>query len=186
MATALYRISSGEVLKISLVDQPFDDADSTYFGVLTDPTLTDGSAYVDSNGDLRVLTFSKIANVGGNEIHNATQGEIDGFAAFEASDESEMDAERAQALADVDPIFRKIFKALMLRIIDEVFVNTNTKVNTFIDQWETFKADVAVASNLADVKASVAGMSAVASDLKETVTLQAAVNALKGDILGSN
>lgn len=186
MTTALYRKSSNEVLKISLVDQPFTDADATYFGVLTNPTLTDGSAYVDGNGDLRVLGFAKIANVGSNEIHNAIQSEIDGFAALESTDESAMDAERAQALADIDPVFRKIFKALLLRIIDEVFVNTNTKVNTFIDQWEQFKIDVAAAGNLNDVKTSVSGMAGIVSNLKETVTLQTAVDALKGDILGSN
>lgn len=154
MTTALYRISSNEVLKISLKGQNFSDRDSAVWGVLTDPVLPDGSEVRDTSGPdpgpLRVLGFAKIAIVGSNTVQNATQPEIDTFALGEVDDDNQLDADQAAVLLDGHPQFRKILKAMIKGILQE-----DDRVR---GQWETFKTSVVAAGNLSDIKTAVAAL----------------------------
>lgn len=173
MITALYRIASGEVVKISLTGQPFADRNQTYWGVLTDPTLPDGNQCREvlqdgTLGPLRTLGFAKIRV--GTTVRNATQGEIDTFAALETADENSQDATEVIAWFDTHPRFRKAFKAMVKRVIAEN--------NLQATQWNTFRAQVALASNLADLKTRVANNT---TDMP-TRTLQQALTALAGDV----
>jgi len=115
--TALYRISSGEVIKISLRGQSFDTRDPTIWGVLTDPTLPDGDSVRETRpdgtlGPLRQLGFAKLAITGSNTCRNATRPEIDAFEPSELDDENTQDAAQAIDLFQAHPKFRKILIAL--------------------------------------------------------------------------
>lgn len=146
MTTALYRISSGECIKISLSDQQWDDRDTTFWGVLTDPPFPDGTMTRPLEGDLRVLGYSKINDAG--TVRNAIQAEIDTFAAAQEDDENQQDATGAQALFLVHPRNRKQMTAFADIIKDEMNI---------LRGWLTqFKADVAAATNLGDLQTSVA------------------------------
>ena len=173
--TALYRIRSGEVVKISLKGQPFSDRDQTYWGVLTDPTCPDGTAVRETLangtlGPLRVLGWAKHYPGTGATISNATQAQIDSYAAAETADENAQDAERVAQLFQNHPQWRKAFKALLKRIL---FLREQEAT-----QWNTYRAQVAAASSLADLKTRVASNTA---DLP-TYTLAQAVTALLTDI----
>ena len=183
MITALYRISSNEVVKVSIKGQPFIDRDTTYWGVLTDPPRPDGDVVRESLpdgtlGPLRVLGFAKINDAG--TVRNATQPEIDTWQALEDEDENLQDADDASSFIDTHPRYRKVFKALLKRIIAENNT-TNAKANEVIVQWEQFKADVSTAGNLNAIKASVDAMNAVVADLPQR-TLSQAITALKNDV----
>jgi hypothetical protein len=120
--TVLYRLSSGEVLKISTRGQPFSDADATKFGVLTDPNLPDGTETRDTSGeDLgppRQLGFAKVWDT--VDVRNATQGEIDGFQAAEDDDDADLDVLDAVQLLDAHPLFRRLLFAFGKTITDEI------------------------------------------------------------------
>ncbi len=120
--TALFRIQGGEVLKVSLKGQPFDDRDQTYWGVLTDPPRPDGDQVRDLSGEdpgpLRVLGFAKVNDAG--TVRNATQPEIDAFVVAEDEDEKDLDAADATSLLNTHLQFRKAFKALALVMLDEI------------------------------------------------------------------
>lgn len=121
--TALFRIRSGEVLKISLKGQPFSDRNTIRFGVQTDPARPDGDNVRDLSGadpgPLRVLGFAKIWD--STNVRNATQVEIDTFSPDEVEDENEDDAEEAETLIDQgNPVTRKILKAVALVTMDEI------------------------------------------------------------------
>lgn len=123
MITALYRISSNEVVKISLQGQPFADRDTTYWGVLNDPPLSDGNVVRESLpdgtlGPLGVIGFAKINDNG--TVRNATQGEINGWQAFEDEDENLQDAEDAQFMLTDHPRFRKAFAAMYKETLEEI------------------------------------------------------------------
>ena len=125
MATVLYRKNGDEVLKISLRDQPFTEADTTYFGVLTNPSFPDGTdtreRLPDGNlGPARQLGFAKIAIPGTNTVRNATQAEIDAWAAAEQEDEDLQDAADADSLFMTHPQFRKVLKALVKLLVAEI------------------------------------------------------------------
>lgn len=184
MATALYRQRSGEVLKISLTNQPFNQVDATYFGVLHEVGTPDGAEYVDAEGNYRMVGKAKIADVPQNRVVNATQQQIDGFAAAEETDERLMDAARASSLAEIDPVFARVFKGFLRIIIAEVFQDTNAKVNTLITQWNQHKADIASATTLAALKTSTAALPTVQPNLRTSVTLAQAIAALKNNIAG--
>lgn len=117
--TALYRISSKEVIKISLTGQAFADRNPTYWGVLTDPELPDGHQTREVIGGvlgpLRALGFAKIAIVGSNTARNATAEEIAGWAVAEDDDTKRQDADRAQQLLD-HPQFGKLFAAILKEV----------------------------------------------------------------------
>ncbi len=156
MTTALYRESSNEVLKVSAKDQSFSDRDAAVFGVLTDPTTPDGvdvREQTDDLGPLRQLGFAKIAEPGGNNVRNATQPEIDGFAASEIDDDNQLDADQALVLFEDHPQFRKKEKARTDIIMREINLLRQRNVQ--------LQNDIAAAANnanafVSDLKASVA------------------------------
>lgn len=120
MTTARYRLSSFEVTKISIKDQSFSEDDKAIWGVLTDPTFPDGTDVRDTSGDiagpLRVLGFAKHAEplVGPNgNVRNATQAEIDTYAAAELDDRNQQFVNRARDLLANDPTWRRLFTALL-------------------------------------------------------------------------
>ncbi len=86
------------------------------------------------------------------------------------TDEALQDASSAGTLIDIHPRWRKVFKALLKRIIAENNANAA--------QWNAFRAEVAGSTSLASLKAGVA---ANTSDLP-TRTLAQAVSALLGDL----
>jgi hypothetical protein len=117
MATALYRISSNEVIEISLADNQFHEELDNFKAVITDPTLSDGSEFRDPNGDYRVLGYAKFNDSG--TVRNATQEEIDTFAASQADDRNQRDATRAKEYFQDHPQFRRIMTAFASILVDE-------------------------------------------------------------------
>jgi len=155
MTTSRYRLASFEVDKNSNKDQSFSDRDVTIFGVLTDPTFPDGTDVRDQStdepGPFGVLGFAKHAEPGvgpNGNVRNSTQAEIDTYAAARVDDENQQDAERAADLGDVHKQFRKIFKALLKNNVRENNLNAA--------QWNAFRAEVAAATSLGDLKTRVA------------------------------
>jgi len=139
--TVLYRLSSGEVLKISPTGQLFSARNTAVFEVLTDPPLPDGTELrpelPDGDlGDLRVLGKAKIADAG--TVRNATQVEIDTFAAAELDDEAQLDAQEAGDLLKTHPRWRK-FAMLMFKAMNRIRTDaglpawTKGQIVTFID-----------------------------------------------------
>jgi len=125
MATALYRLSSNEVLKVSTQDQSFSDADVLFFGVAISPATPDGTLTRENLpdgtlGPLRQLGFAKHYVSGTNTVRNATQLEIDTYAAAELDDDNQQDAIRAKDLLDTHPQFRKILVAMADILKDEI------------------------------------------------------------------
>lgn len=173
--TALYRVSSLEVVKISVVGQLFADRDQARWGVLTDPALPDGRDTREVNGDgtlgpLRALGFSKVAVLGSNTVRNATGPEIATFAPAQAADEAAQDVAEAGRMLTAHPRFRRLLKAMLKRIIAEN--------NAQAAQWNAFRAQVSAASSLSDLKTRVANNT---TDIP-TRTLAQAVTALQGDL----
>lgn len=150
MTTALYRINGGEVIKISGTDQTWPDRNTTYWGVLTDPSLPDGDQTRDIDGPLRELGFAKFADVGGNTVRNAIQAEIDAFAPAQSDDEDLQDAAGASALFLTHPRNRKLMTAFADIIKDEMNI---------VRGWTlSYKAEVAAATSLGDLQTRVAGL----------------------------
>ena len=100
----VYRISSGEVNFIGTIPAaaPGMPYDPDYFAELTDTPLTDGSTYKP----IRVLGSAKINDNG--TIRNATQEEIDTFAAFQLDDNNLKEADKALAYLNDDPKFVRL------------------------------------------------------------------------------
>ena len=150
MTTALYRISSGEVVKISLSDQQWDERNTTYWGILTTAAYPDGTQVRHIDRELRELGFAKFADVGGNTVRNAVQGEIDTYAPAQADDENQQDADGAVGLFITHPRNRKLMTAYSDILKDEF---------NLVRGWITdFKVEVAAAANLGDLKTRIAGM----------------------------
>lgn len=171
--TALYRKNGGECIKISTIGQPFADRNTDYWGILTDPLTPDGTeASENNNAVLRVFGYSKIALPGTNTVRNATQGEIDTFAGKEGEDKALMDKGRAVQLFETHPQFRK----LMIAFADVIKNEINLVRGWTVD----FKAEVAAASNLGDLKTRVAVMATLddrtLSQLKTTITNRVSEN----------
>jgi len=151
MTTALYRINGGEVLKISTTDQTFAERDTDYWAVLTDPTLPDGTEVREGNtGPLRVLGYSKFADVGGNEVRNATQPEIDTFAPAETEDENLMDQGGARGIFAQHPRWRKLLTA----IVDVNILEFNIQRDWNMQMQQA----IADAQNLSQLKTLVAAL----------------------------
>jgi len=147
--TCLYRISSGEVTKIATSGQLFADRDTDYWGVLSDPSFPDGLECRDEDYNLRVLGFSKI-QVSGTTVRNAIQAEIDTFEPAEAADEDLQDAKGARDIFLVHPRNRKKETAFADIIKDEINILRGWTVD--------FKAVVAAANNLNDMKTGIAAL----------------------------
>lgn len=184
--TVLYRISSGEVLKISTKGQVFNEINSNIFSYLTDPSFPDGTdnrEIIDGEfGPARQLGFQKIAIPGSNLVRNATQLEIDGFEAFKVEDEKIQDQIGAVAFLETHPRFRKIFVGILKLIVDQLLEKSNVKQNEMITQWNQFKSGIESATSLADIKSGVAGLPAITSNLPETATLSQIRDQLKSMI----
>ncbi len=159
MTTALYRLSSNEVLKVSPKDQPFSDRDAAVYGVLIDPTTPDGldvrDRASDPIGDIRVLGFAKIANPGGNDVHNATQVEIDGFAAPEDDDNNKLDAGQALAIFKDHPQFRKMMTAFADILKDEINILRRRNVQFQDDVVASLGGGGSAASKISALEALV-------------------------------
>jgi len=172
--TVLYRISSNEVIKISTRGQLFDDRDTTFWGVLTDPSLPDGNQVRDNTGELpgplRVLGLAKFAVVGTNTVRNATQTEIDGFAAPETDDDNQQDASRAADLGDIHPQFRKMFKS-----VSKAAVREN---NIMANRYNELRAQMLAATSLGDLQTRITNNTQDAP----TRTNQQAFDALRTDV----
>jgi len=141
---ALYRISSGEVLQIGggmSIAGPYRD-------ILVDPTFTDGTELVDSSGVKRVLGYSKIWD--GSAIRNATQGEIDTFAAFREDDWNKQTAAETTDYFQNDPKFRRAMIAIIKGIIKE---DNEGRLWT-----RSFMAAVAASTSLANFQSRVAAL----------------------------
>lgn len=147
MATTVkYRLSSGEVIKVDLLGQTFDGRDVVYFGKLTDPPFPDGTDIradtVDVIGPLRVLGLSKIWD--GTDVRNATQAEIDGFAAPQIDDDNKQDRDEAANLGDIHPLWRKLIKAIVKGVIREN--------NIMAGRYNALRAEMLAATNLNDLQ----------------------------------
>lgn len=116
--TVLYRINGGEVGKISVKGQLFADRNTTYWGVLIDPSFLDGTDVRDSSENLRVLGFAKIWD--GTNVRNATQAEIDSFIVAEDNDDKLQDKDGAIELFQTHPRFRKMMIAFADVLKDEI------------------------------------------------------------------
>lgn len=155
MTTAIYRKNSGEVIKISLKDQLFTEADPQFWGILTDSgsniNLPDGNKVRDDSGDflgpLRVAGFAKIAISESNTIQNATQDEIDGFPNFQTDDENQQSANVAADLGDTHPQFRKVFKSILKGIVRENNIQAN--------KYNELRAEILAAANFNDLKTRI-------------------------------
>jgi len=185
--TVLYRISSGEVLKISTKGQIFDRVNNDLFGYMIDPSFPDGTdnrEMLQSSvmGPLRELGYQKIAIPGSDLVRNATQGEIDGFEAFKIDDDNLQDEVGAKQFLITHPRFRKIFVGILKLLVDQLLEKSNVKQNEMITQWNSFKSGLAGASNIAQIKAGVAALPTIDPDLAETATLQQIRNQLESMI----
>lgn len=125
MATAIYRKSSNEVHKISLMDQVWPEIDTNYWAIAADVNLPDGSDVREvlptgRLGNFRVLGYAKIYEPGTNTVRNATQTEIDGFEPLETEDENIQDADSAKELLSNHPRFRKLLVAFADILVDEI------------------------------------------------------------------
>lgn len=189
MTTALYRLGSMEVTKISLTDQTFSSLDPAEWGVLTNPTTPDGTSVRDESGriagPLRVEGLAKIAEpaVGPNgNVRNATQAEIDTFAAAEKADEDKQDADRAGVLLETHSQFRKLF----LAFADIVRTEVNTlREGTFGGLTGATTTAQVIAPSATAVLADMAGSTAlptagaiVSDNTAGVVTLQHAADYL--------
>jgi len=101
-----YRLSSGEVEDIE--SEPLVK-NSLIFGEAVDPSFPDGMNFNSPDGDADVLGYAKIYDNG--VVRNATQGEIDGFAAARLDDKNKIQAEEAKLIFQNDPQLRRILKA---------------------------------------------------------------------------
>ena len=172
MATVLYRKNGGEVIKISLTDQPFTEANTNWWGVETDPAFPDGTDLRDLEGNLRVLGYAKFMDLSGSPTcRNATQGEIDNFPVAQAEDEDEQDATAAGVFLNLHPRWRKVYKAIAKVLIHRVLEDGNAKTNEMVTQWESFKASVIAAGNLNDIKTAVGALDTMTANLPPTATL---------------
>lgn len=116
--TVLYRINGKEVIKISSKGQTFADRNGTYWGVLTDPPLPDGTEFKNDDRELKILGFAKIWD--GTNVRNATQAEIDNFVVAESDDDKLQDKDEAINLFKTHPRFRKMMIAFADIIKDEI------------------------------------------------------------------
>jgi len=146
-ATALYRISSGEVTVISITDNDFSDRmyDAQY-SVLSGGTYPDGYDCAGTGYELRVLGTAKI--VDSTTVRNATQVEIDTFAGHAADDKNQREEDAAKSYFQNDPKFRRAVIAIIKGIIKE---------DNELRNWtRDFKDLVAASTSLANFKSRVA------------------------------
>jgi hypothetical protein len=118
--TVLYRISSNEVVDISVIHKTDFSVDLSYYGVLVDPPLTDGAQWLSPAPDYQngVLGYAKINDNG--VIRNATQAEIDTFQPAELDDRNQNEADQAIDYFQNHKQFRRIMTAFAAILVDEI------------------------------------------------------------------
>jgi len=108
MATFLHRINGGEVLGVSTDPNAYAGLGNPLLAVKQSPPIPDGTDLVPA----------KIWD--GISIRDATAPEIANFVTATATDTNIEIKQTAQDLVDVEIIWRKTLKALVLTLIEEV------------------------------------------------------------------
>lgn len=139
--TVLYRLSSGEVGKISPKGQSFSEANSLFWGVLVNPTFTDDM----QERPFRQLGAAKTAIPGTNTVRNATSAEITNFPIFDDDDNKQEHADGVTRRLANDREFR-IFARALVRLLVQEFNRSRTVdgVNslTIAQAWNALKNEV--------------------------------------------
>jgi hypothetical protein len=115
----LYRINGGEVLGVSTSANAYQGVDSTYFATATDPAAPDG---VD-------LSTPKIWD--GTKIRNATQAEVSNFPTARTADQNLIDRGKAIEWLQSNPVQRKILRALVSVLVDEINILRTQPTTSF-------------------------------------------------------
>jgi len=145
----IYRISSNEVDFIGTIPtgSPGRPYDPNNFAELTDPPLTDGSTFKPK----RVLGYAKINDSG--TIRNATQEEIDTFAAAEIDDNNQIEADTAKVYFQNNPQFRRIMTAHTDILIE-------FEINKYRKWFRDFEEQMSLATSLANLQTRMAALCA--------------------------
>jgi hypothetical protein len=192
MATALGRINGGEIIKYSEINQPFADADSTFYFVMTDPLVPDGTLLREllpvspgsaRYGPPRQLGYAKIGILATNTIRNATQAEIDLFDDAEGLDEQAQDAAQAREQMVRHPLLARSMAALIRRLVATIN-EQNIKINTLVAQWEAYKIDMGNAAgvNAAQLRSRGATRPVISANLPDSLTPANVAQAIRNDI----
>lgn len=146
MAFYLYRVNGGEVLGMSVNGYPSIPSD---LAQVENPTAPDGAT----------LAPKKIFS--GGALRNATAEEIAGFPALEAADEMAKTKTTVKLFLDDGDRRNLLSRAIAELIVDELNI---------IRGWTvSFKAEVAAATTLADLKTRVATLSSLSDRTKAQV-----------------
>ena len=122
--TALCHKITGEVLKISSKGQMFPIRDKEIFEVIESPNLRHGMEVNPPDIDVtrpfnnRVLGFAK--RYSGKEIRNASESEITSWYEQDDKDARKQDKKAAQARLEANPVNRKVNKAFVKLILNEI------------------------------------------------------------------
>jgi hypothetical protein len=205
MATALYRKNGGEGIKYSLINQSFAEADPTYYGVLTNPTIPNGTQIREPlvivpgqprYGPRRQLGWAKIAIPATNTWRNATQLEIDFFDDAEGIDEQAIDAAQAREQVIKHPFVARVLWSL-LRMIVASTNQQNTRINLMavktnllLTQWASMKTIMNSGVSVATMRTQIGALPAIAADIPETLpasrTAAAVGQDIRNDILNAD
>lgn len=121
MTTVLYRISSGEVIGISPKNKLWEEVNQNQFAVLTDPDFLDGTQnHNPEDPKRREPGFQKIAVPEHHEVRNATETEIMTFVHAEEVDVDIMDKIFARVFMNDHPRFKKLMKATVQVLVEEI------------------------------------------------------------------
>ncbi len=143
MNTVLYRINQTEVIGISLKGKLYPDVNPMQFAVLVNPDFPDGTDNFDISNSVpqkRELGFQKIADPENNLVRNATQAEIDLMIQAEVADIDIMDRLFAQVFMNDHPRFKKLMKATVKVLVDEInAVRREVRLEPDLDDYEVRK-----------------------------------------------
>jgi len=190
MATALYRKNGGEGIKWSAINQPFSEADSNFFGVLTDPLTPDGTDTREPlplvpgqarYGPRRQLGWAKIAIPATNTWRNATQAEIDLFDDAEGQDEQALDAVDARRGFERHPMLARVMWSLIRMLVNNSN-QQNARINLITSQWASMKTIMASGATVAQMRTQIAALPAIAANLPDTRTAISVAQAIRDDI----
>ena len=140
MLTALYRISSGEVIGISSREGQFDTINKLQFTIIEDPVFKNGTDNFNKENPIpREFGYQKIVDREAHAVRNATQEEIDGFYEAETIDVDVMDAVFAKVFMNDHPRFKKLMKATVKVLVDEINVIRQDLELSILDDYEVRK-----------------------------------------------
>lgn len=136
--TVLYRIRGGEVIKISPKGQAFPNINPLLFAVLTDPDFPDGMENTDADNPMpRVEGYQKIADPENNIVRTAEHMEIENMVAAEIIDNDMMDKAFARAFMNDHPRFKKLMKATVKILVEEInVVRREVRLEPDLDDYE--------------------------------------------------